>query len=204
VLDPFMGSGSTAVAAVQTGRHFIGFDTDPDYITAAEARIAAARAEHDRHGEKGAGAEAVATAVSRGLLARDVARVVIEAAGFTDVRDGVKVTRLGIELSCTATDARGQRWAFDVTGGFTTSRSGLRRTDTLWRSLGQAAVLHGSDEALPLILLSTELPTAGTSALASLRAVCGPGRPVIDAIAFPDDEGLARLSRYAADGPPPA
>src|SRR5438093_1844486 len=27
VLDPFMGSGTTAVAAIQTGRHFVGFDT---------------------------------------------------------------------------------------------------------------------------------------------------------------------------------
>ncbi len=30
VLDPFMGSGSTAVAAVRTERHYVGFDTDPD------------------------------------------------------------------------------------------------------------------------------------------------------------------------------
>ena len=28
VLDPFMGSGSTAVAAVRTERHYVGFDTD--------------------------------------------------------------------------------------------------------------------------------------------------------------------------------
>ena len=29
VLDPFMGSGTTAVAAVRTGRHYVGYDTDP-------------------------------------------------------------------------------------------------------------------------------------------------------------------------------
>src|SRR3546814_3061546 len=28
VLDPFMGSGTTAVAAVRTGRHYLGYDTD--------------------------------------------------------------------------------------------------------------------------------------------------------------------------------
>ena len=43
VLDPFMGSGSTAVAAVRTGRHYVGFDTDPEYVALAEARIAEER-----------------------------------------------------------------------------------------------------------------------------------------------------------------
>jgi site-specific DNA-methyltransferase (adenine-specific) len=39
VLDPFMGSGSTAVAAVRTGRHYVGYDTDPEYVALAEERI---------------------------------------------------------------------------------------------------------------------------------------------------------------------
>ena len=41
VLDPFMGSGSTAVAAVRTGRHYVGFDTDPEYVALARERLAA-------------------------------------------------------------------------------------------------------------------------------------------------------------------
>jgi len=44
VLDPFLGSGSTAVAAVRTGRHYVGYDTDPDYLALAETRIAEAHA----------------------------------------------------------------------------------------------------------------------------------------------------------------
>lgn len=43
ILDPFMGSGSTAVAAVLTGRHFVGFDTDPDYIEIAKRRVKEAK-----------------------------------------------------------------------------------------------------------------------------------------------------------------
>jgi len=39
VLDPFMGAGTTAVAAVQTGRHYVGFDADPDYVALAERRV---------------------------------------------------------------------------------------------------------------------------------------------------------------------
>ncbi len=39
ILDPFMGSGSTAVAAVETNRHFVGFDLDADYLQLAETRV---------------------------------------------------------------------------------------------------------------------------------------------------------------------
>ena len=46
VLDPFLGSGSTAVAAVQSGRHYVGYETDADYAALAESRIASAHAGH--------------------------------------------------------------------------------------------------------------------------------------------------------------
>jgi DNA modification methylase len=43
VLDPFMGSGTTGLACLATGRRFIGIERDPDYFAIAERRIAAAR-----------------------------------------------------------------------------------------------------------------------------------------------------------------
>ena len=39
VLDPFLGSGTTAVAAVKAGRHFIGYDVSQEYCAAAKARV---------------------------------------------------------------------------------------------------------------------------------------------------------------------
>lgn len=42
VLDPFMGSRTTAVAAIELKRHFVGYDVDPTYIDIAEKRIKAA------------------------------------------------------------------------------------------------------------------------------------------------------------------
>lgn len=39
IFDPFMGSGTTGVAAVQLGRNFIGCEIDPKYYAIAEKRI---------------------------------------------------------------------------------------------------------------------------------------------------------------------
>jgi len=43
ILDPFMGSGTTGVACVQTGRNFIGIEIEPKYYEIAEKRIAEAQ-----------------------------------------------------------------------------------------------------------------------------------------------------------------
>lgn len=43
VLDPFMGSGTTGVACVQTGRDFVGIEIEPAYYAIAEKRIAEAQ-----------------------------------------------------------------------------------------------------------------------------------------------------------------
>ena len=41
VLDPFMGSGTTAIAALKTGRKYFGYENEPGYARLAEERIAA-------------------------------------------------------------------------------------------------------------------------------------------------------------------
>jgi site-specific DNA-methyltransferase (adenine-specific) len=41
VLDPFVGSGQTAIACLQSRRHYVGFDTDADYIALGQRRVAA-------------------------------------------------------------------------------------------------------------------------------------------------------------------
>jgi DNA modification methylase len=47
ILDPFMGSGTTGVAAVQMGRSFIGIERDPDYFRVACKRIEDAQRQGD-------------------------------------------------------------------------------------------------------------------------------------------------------------
>jgi DNA modification methylase len=39
VLDPFAGSGTTCVAARDLGRHYIGYEIDPEYYRLAQARL---------------------------------------------------------------------------------------------------------------------------------------------------------------------
>lgn len=46
VLDPFMGSGTTGVACMQTGRNFIGIEIDEGYFSVAKKRIEDAAAQH--------------------------------------------------------------------------------------------------------------------------------------------------------------
>jgi site-specific DNA-methyltransferase (adenine-specific) len=47
ILDPFMGSGTTGVAAVKLGRRFIGVEIEPRYFDIACRRIAEALKQPD-------------------------------------------------------------------------------------------------------------------------------------------------------------
>jgi DNA modification methylase len=47
ILDPFMGSGTTGVAAVQMGRRFIGIEREPKYFNIACRRIEEAQKQSD-------------------------------------------------------------------------------------------------------------------------------------------------------------
>ena len=217
VLDPFVGSGTTAVAAVRTGRHYIGYDTDKGYIKAARARVAeevarlvqedARRRSPFRQVELPAvpapadpAEDFQARAVREGRKAKELALVVLEQCGFTHVRTDVRYPVLGVEVNFVARDATGADWAFDVSGGFTSTRAGLKRTDTLWKALGKAAVLHEARRGLPLVLLTTDAPTKGSAGDAALRVVLGPGRAIYDVVELLSAEGQERLHRYATDG----
>jgi DNA modification methylase len=211
VLDPFMGSGSTAVAAVRSDRHYVGYDTDEEYRRHAEERVEAERALLAATREQREARRVVlpaipatadenepfqARAVREGQKAREIARAVLTDCGFDDFKDDVRL-RSGVEVNLTARDRRGQLWYFDISGAFTTSRAGLRRTDTLWKALGKAAVLRAELGTLPrLILLSTDLPQKGSAGWAALCK--SRGDVYIDAIEMLSAEGQERLRRYAA------
>ena len=43
VLDPFLGSGTTAIACLKERRHFVGFELNKEYFDIAQRRIALER-----------------------------------------------------------------------------------------------------------------------------------------------------------------
>ncbi|MCY4663955.1 MAG: site-specific DNA-methyltransferase [Acidimicrobiaceae bacterium] len=234
VLDPFMGSGTTAVAAIRTDRYYVGFDTDSGYRDLAVRRISEERARrlagtgvprweangkgHPRlfkdPGEDGGstrlGSSAPtdgidppldddfqARAVPEGRKAQEKARVVLEECDFRQIREKVPFS-CGVEVNFSAVDRQGQRWLFDVSGAFSvTQRPGLRRTDTLWKALGKAAVLHSRPDRVPLVLLTTDRPVPNSAGHRALQAVTGPDQPVFDVIEMEDPDDLDRLRDLA-------
>jgi len=217
VLDPFMGSGTTAVAAVRTGRHYVGYDTEPAYVEAARARVAAEVArvavEDVRRrspfrtvalpavpGPADPAEDFQSRAVREGRKAKELAGLVLAHCGFADLRTDVRYPALGVEVTFVARDAAGKEWAFDVSGGFTTTRAGLRRTDTLWKALGKAAVLHEAQRGVPLVLLTTDVPAPGSAGHAALGVVLGPGKAIYDVVELLSAEDQERLRRYATEG----
>ena len=194
VLDPFMGAGTTAVAALRTGRHFVGFDTDSDYLAIAEQRIAEERLRLQGEGRDNETSDSLG---ENGDKARDLARSALDSEGFRVIRERVRLP-CGVEVDFEAIDQKGEPWLFDVAGAFSiTQRPGLRRADTLWKALGKAAVLHANEESPPLVLLTTDLPTPNSSGHRALKAATGAGKPVHDVIEMQDPGDLARLAELA-------
>ncbi|MDP9073858.1 MAG: site-specific DNA-methyltransferase [Actinomycetota bacterium] len=203
VLDPFMGSGTTAVAAMRTDRRYLGYDTDAGYVAAARRRVAQ---EVQGHGAveltavphpPEAGERLQARAMREGRQAKELARMLLEQCGFDHVKENVRYPILGVEVSFVARDATGADWVFDVAGGFTTGRAGLNRSDTLWKALGKAAVLHEAHREVPVVLMTTDRPTPGSPGAAALRAMTGPGKAIYDVVELLSAQSEQNLHRCA-------
>jgi DNA modification methylase len=227
VMDPFMGSGSTAVASVRTERHYVGFDTDEEYVALAERRIAEERsvpvdsAGSARRVTVPAGRSSAPAvegtpeeySVSLGRKAREVALEALVSGGFEHIERNVAYGDLGLSVDFRARDAKGGLWLFELSGAFSTTRPGLRRADVLWKALGKASVLHEArnrdpsrDDLGPLVLLSTDLPAARSAGGKALRAVQADDAhtPVHDVLELLDPGGMDRLRAYGAGDRPRA
>lgn len=219
VLDPFMGSGTTMVAALRKQRRCVGYDTSPDFVEIARERVAAAIAHlaEERGGGSGDGPpppgpspeviklgtlepapeDYQARASKEGKAHQDIAQSVLERAGFTVTERNCRFPRYGLNVNFVANDADGVPWYFDVSGAFTSTRAGLLRTDTVFKSLGRANVL-AANEIGPIVFLTSNLPKRRSEGDKVLRAA-GPAS-FFDAIEMLSDDGQARLALYAQGG----
>jgi site-specific DNA-methyltransferase (adenine-specific) len=187
VLDPFMGSGSALVAAARLGRRYVGYDLDAGYVENARRRVADAL-----HGPTAHPSPAVAN--GDGKAAPTFAEEVLVRAGFEIQQRRRRIRKTGVTVDFVATDADGDPWFFDVPGAFTSYRGGLLRSDTVWRSLGQASALRAARGDVPLVLLTTHLPKRPGEGDTALRAA-GPDT-VFDVIGLRSVDDVERLAQY--------
>lgn len=196
VLDPFMGSGSTGVAAVESARRWVGFDTEPLYAEAATERIEQARLEHEwaakqrsqtllpplfaelTNARKESAEQAIGfqqRATTEGTRAQELAELLLVHCGFLDTLVMKQKVAFGVEANFIGTDEAGCEWIFDVSGAFSSSRPGLERTDTLWKALGKAAIVRtrfpvGDPRLTRYVLLTTDVPKPGSVGAKALEA----------------------------------
>ena len=213
VLDPFMGSGTTAVAALRTERHFVGYDTDEQYVTRTRKRLDAERARLEKLRQSPTATHRVvlssgpppaapddddfrARAVREGRAARELAHEALTACGFVDIETNVTLPE-GVDVNFGATDSTGNRWFFEVAGGFTSNRPGLRRTDTLWKALGKAAVLHAAHPDVRFVVFTTDTPTRNSAGDTALSTVIGPDKPIHDVVVLGSAGDIERLRVHA-------
>ena len=192
VLDPFVGSGSTAVAAVRTGRHYIGYDTDAGYIEAARNRVAA---EPRVTSVRVLANEGRKTDPLRGgWSSKDLAASLLVEAGFAEVSDQPRAIS-GVAPTLQAFDRAGRRWWFEVAGGRTSNRPGAVPIDALWRAIAKAAIARQSDASTGFVLLTIgpRSPSPGARALAGVTGIDKPVTAVVDMLSDSAVTTLAAL-----------
>jgi len=181
VLDPFMGSGSTLVAASRTNRRYVGYDLDPGYVELAMTRV-------DDEGHP------PLSDPERLVGSKDRIEQVLAQAGFETEGPNVRLKGSGMTVHDIATDRTGGRWVVELGGPFVRHRGGLTSVDAVWRTLGRAHALRGLGERV--LVLTSELPRRRSDFDLAIRSA-GP-EALFDVIDVFDDHALERLAAYGS------
>ncbi len=228
VLDPFIGVGTTAIAALETQRGYAGFDLVQEYVDIAQRRIRETetrpetadqldvpgmriqfkqtdvngtiadfqqRATQQQTDVNGAIADFQQRATHQGTMARKLGKELLTTCGFEILQSDLKLQSIGVEVNVKARSKNDAIYYFDISGAFTGIRPGLKRTDTLWKALGKASVLHllPSEKRLPYILLTTDKPQGDSAGDKALRMAMGEGKPICDVFEMKNISDCQRL-----------
>lgn len=128
-----------------------------------------------------------------GRQVQEMARRVLQGCGFKHLKPKERLADIGVTINFVAKDESDNPWYFDVSGAFTSKRAGLIRTDTMWKTLGRANVLHQAGIER-LVLLTTNLPKVDSAGHCAMVAAAP---TFFDAVEMLTPEGKARLSLYA-------
>ncbi|NNF54509.1 MAG: site-specific DNA-methyltransferase, partial [Acidimicrobiales bacterium] len=159
VLDPFMGAGTTLVAAALAGRRFVGYDTDAAYVSLARERVLTALSNPPADPD-------------RTLSAPKVALAALENDGFEIHNEDVSVRGSGLRLTATASDANGQEWGIYVAGANGSHGSGISSSVAALKAVGEAIALRAKmGPEMLLMLATTALPIPTTTGGVALAAV---------------------------------
>jgi DNA modification methylase len=182
VLDPFLGSGSTVVAAARLSRRYVGYDLDPEYIDIAHGRL--------RH----EGQRTPRNETDSLLGTKALAEAAIAAAGFVIIARDRRVPRTGVSIDIEAIDTLGRTWFFKTAGPNTTHRPGLLTPTVVWDVLGRLHALRDRTEGVPVVLLTPQLPDRRSEPWTALHSA---GRHAyFDAIDLHDIRDQERLRAY--------
>lgn len=181
VLDPFMGSGTTAVAAKKTGRHFVGYDTDRAYVKVAKERVKSM---------------APAKLPDRRTM-KELARAALEAAGWEIVADNHRVAP-GVTVNVRAV-RDGHEQFFEFGGVNTPARGGMNRIEMVWKTIAKASILRENSSAAPEGPASLVVLTAGSVRGGPLAAVTGLGKPISALIDVTAADAIERLAALGAE-----
>ena len=209
VLDPFMGSGSTLVAAARLGRRFVGYDLDPTYVDIARLRVRDEGSVHRAPSRPPNAPEP--TTVDRPTTSRPARprkarprrhspRSCSIDTGFKIVAKNQRLRGTGVTINFIATDADERRVVLRRVGRVHehTRRTAPHRhgvEDARARACAARRACNG-----PLVFLTSHLPRKGSEgdrrahatspsrADSSTRSRCAP------------PTGYERLRKYAAGG----
>jgi hypothetical protein len=99
----------------------------------------------------------VAQFVDEGISTNDMARRVLQAAGFTMEKSDVRIPDTGMIVPFVVRDAQGEQWHVDLCGTNIASRGGLNRLDTTWRAIARGSILEGVGTKR-LLMLTPKMP----------------------------------------------